>query len=175
MRPILFLDFDGVLNSADFQQRWRAAHAGTTTERLHDQLDPAAVQRLNDVVRATGAAVVVSSTWRLCEDSNTVEKLQAVLERFGFTGTVVGVTPSLGCSSHAGYTCDEGARGAEIEAYLAALPQRPAFAIVDDSADMQPHLHKLVRTSWQEGLQGRHVMQLSVLLLAQGGLGFNSF
>lgn len=51
--PILFLDIDGVLNAHE----WDA-------EVMCGQIHPDKVDRLNRVLRATGARIVLSSAWR---------------------------------------------------------------------------------------------------------------
>ena len=56
-RKVIFLDIDGVMNS--FSTRPQDPRG------LVDFLDPANVAVLNAVVEASGAVVVVTSTWRL--------------------------------------------------------------------------------------------------------------
>jgi len=62
----LFLDFDGVLNHADFLY---AGHPQTVASPHYnydkrESFDPAAIARLNQITDATGAVIVVSSSWR---------------------------------------------------------------------------------------------------------------
>ena len=78
----LFLDFDGVLNSHEFL--YVAARNRDYEERAgneHMELDPVAVARLNRVIAATGAKVVVSSSWR---HGRTAEWLHNTLKKAGF-------------------------------------------------------------------------------------------
>lgn len=143
MKPIVFLDFDGVLNSSVFLgARHRAGDDSI------DQIDPEAVARLSRIVSASGADVVISSTWRL---AFTLADLRGRLNAHGFTGRVIDRTPNLP---------DED-RAAEILAWLADPPRdRPeTFVIVDDDGDaglreLAPHF---VRTDFTHGLQDRHV------------------
>lgn len=96
---IIFLDIDGVLNSVDWQPRRPKAKA--TTYELAAwmrMIDPAAVARLQRVVDATGARVVVSSSWRTML---TLWEIQACLAEGGFRGELLGVTPDLS-QAHAG-------------------------------------------------------------------------
>jgi len=120
---ILFLDCDGVLNSA------------VTMERVgrYLGLEAALVQRAQAMVAASGATVVLSSTWRLYP-----EMLAEVKRHF----TVHDVTPDLGTS-----------RGAEIAAWLEAHPEVERYVIVDDDRDMTPEqLPHCFFTDWYSGL-----------------------
>jgi HAD domain in Swiss Army Knife RNA repair proteins len=148
---ILFLDFDGVLNSGAFIDV-RGYAPGT--------LDQAAVARLNDVLARTGARVVVSSTWRL---GYSIEQLRDILGRHGFEGEVIGVTPRLGPES--GFSFQRTPRGREVQAWLDAQAEPPeAIAIVDDDEDMAHLDGRLVRTDFETGLLDEHVERLVALL-----------
>ncbi len=152
---ILFLDFDGVLNS------WAALHAGTCPGRGGLLgLCPKHVALLNEVIRRTGCDVVVSSSWRIgtrcCE-------LKDVLRAAGFEGRVVGVTPQLPARSGLGFFASA-QRGDEIQAWLDKHPDITAFAIVDDDADMAHLASFLVRTDYNTGLCTEHVEKLCKLL-----------
>lgn len=80
---LVFLDIDGVLNSR------RSTYAFSSTHRL----DPVAMSLLNELLRITGADVVISSTWRL---GRTLDQLFATLTHEGFAGNIIGKTPHLG-------------------------------------------------------------------------------
>src|SRR4051812_35357809 len=85
MSKIIFLDFDGVLNS----QLWYKARKTSQWRPGDHDLSPDSVKLLNVLVKQTGAKVVVSSTWRL---NRTVEELQTILDGVGFDGEVIGKT-----------------------------------------------------------------------------------
>lgn len=127
---IIFLDFDGVLNN----QLWYVANKGS---RGRDDLDPQAIKYLNNLISETSAFVVVSSTWRL---GRTVEELQEILDRNGFTGTVIGKTKDL----RIGQDGDCVLRGNEILCWLKDNPQLYGcsywdyknYVIFDDDSDM---------------------------------------
>lgn len=100
-------------------------------------LDPFMVLLVHRICDATGAKIVVSSDWRLSED--TLEEVKrAVSPHF------LDVTPNL--NSHE-------KRGLEVNAWLADHPEVERFAILDDNnwflPDQQPHFFK---TSWAVGL-----------------------
>lgn len=53
---IIFLDIDGVLNTWSEQGKYK------------DYIDPVKLQRVADIINATGAKVVISSNWRFDMD-----------------------------------------------------------------------------------------------------------
>lgn len=127
---LIFLDIDGVLNS----QLWFVRTKGS---RERDDLDTTAIGFLNNLIAATDAKVVVSSTWRL---GRTVEELQAVLDRNGFKGEVIGKTEDLR------YVTDGDCivRGNEILKWMKDHPvelgcaywEYKDYVIFDDDSDM---------------------------------------
>jgi hypothetical protein len=164
---VLFLDVDGVLNSPDWFGHWPPKDevtAGIDVRNLalvaDTYLDPLAVQRLNRV--AGKAEIVISSSWRY---GYTLDEIRWMLERRGFRGTIVGMTPVLRLS-----------RGREIRAWLEQdeVPGRPRpFCVIDDYCrDMdeveghtvettdrsQPHASRVT------GLLDEHVEQILIVL-----------
>ena len=123
---MIFLDFDGVLAPI---RRW---------DRYED-LDPACVQVLNEIVARCSADVVVSSTWRY---GKTVAELQEILDAKGFVGRVLDKTP----------TGPPGAdRGDEIAAWLAEHDVA-GYVIIDDHVVMGELRTHLVLTHPAHGL-----------------------
>lgn len=57
---VIFLDIDGVLNNNDYYER----RSKGLINNKHD-IDELLISRVNDIVEATNAVIVVSSTWRL--------------------------------------------------------------------------------------------------------------
>ncbi len=99
----LFLDLDGVVNSHDwFRRRVTEQPTGNYFER---QIDPQAIALLNEIIEATSAKVVISSTWR---KNHTLEELRAGLSSRGFRGEIIGVTCEL----------NSAIRGREIQTWL---------------------------------------------------------
>jgi hypothetical protein len=142
---VLFLDVDGVLNSA-------------TTRPDPDRpgfaawLDPVHLAPLNRVLVATAARIVISSSWRV---GRSVDDLRTLLGNFGVTAPVVGMTPVLA----------QRPRAEEIAAWLEEHPVA-AYAIVDDDvvAEEGPLGERFVRTSMLRGLTEEHVPRLVELL-----------
>lgn len=133
---LIFLDFDGVLNNQIWYVATRGKRADPETgKRILDDIDPLCVERLNTLVKNTGAKVVVSSTWRL---NRSIKELQEVLDRNGFQGEVIGKTEDLRTYDGGSYIL----RGNEI---LKWLEQHDAksfnsdhinYVILDDDSDM---------------------------------------
>lgn len=160
---VLFLDVDGVLNSARyFRKQERREALPETDEWWTVMLDRVAVLRLNTILQRSGAVVVVSSSWRY---HLTTDDMQRVLSRKGFLGAVVGRTPRADevPESLKAQRC----RGLEIECWLAKNRDRvTSFAILDDLGPgsfgaLTPYL---VRTSWGSGLLDHHVQEVVALL-----------
>lgn len=102
---IIFLDIDGVLNSRKYINQCVANNIPAD-----DVIDPIAVARLNKITDATGAKLVISSTWRLpFLWRNDFKGLCALLHSHKVTADIVGVTPDL--------NLDHG-RGKEIQKYI---------------------------------------------------------
>lgn len=132
---ILFLDIDGVLNCKTTSQR----HQGFIG------IDPYMALLVDRICQATGAQIVLSSNWRLWEESRKEVK------RFA---DFIDVTPKL-----------EGIRGDEIEAWLALHPEVETYAILDDDSDFHPH-QPLFKTSWETGLTEEISKQVIGFLLS---------
>lgn len=118
MDLFIFLDIDGVLN------RETDAPASATASELwtSEDIDPAAVQLLNALVKLTGARIVISSSWRL---HHSVPELISLLSQRGLSGEIVGATSKMSGES----------RGVEIRTWLRANARpNAAFVVLDDQA-----------------------------------------
>ena len=155
MNPILFLDVDGVLN-----------HEAIFLRNIHPPLDPELVARLNRLCEATGAQVVLSSSWRADAFSNGLE------DDLRATGALRHAHPTdprtkwLNAVSNGGVIMAR-VRGAEITEWLSRHPEVTPYAIVDDSSDMLPEqMPRFVQTDFQAGgLTEHHAKALEALLL----------
>ncbi len=128
--PILFLDFDGVLNC-------ERSFDGTG-ERYRFGADN--VNALNLILTRTEARIVITSTWRLYW---SLRENSEFLERDGvLPGRVVGKTADLSAE-----------RGHEIDAWLKGAPFAVAgFVILDDRDDMAMHRPRLIQVESYRGL-----------------------
>jgi hypothetical protein len=132
---IVFLDFDGVLNSAKSVQELGTQY----------RLSRVNISALNRLLIQSGALIVITSSWRqqwsLRENATTLEKSGVV------AGRVVGKTPILA-----------GERGLEIDSWLRSVPfPIESFMILDDHDDMAMHGGRLVQTNPAFGLDDRDV------------------
>lgn len=153
MNKILFCDIDGVINSqAWFQCQYLFLSRAVKT--LHEKIDPAAVARINQITDATGAEIVLSSTWRMGFQGN-VEACATFMKSVGFTAPVIGMTPVL---NHF--------RGGEISRWLLLndLNCNSTIIILDDSNDMGNLIHRLIKTDLSIGIQDEHV-KLAIKML----------
>lgn len=145
---IVFLDFDGVLNSSS----WLA------TKHDYDiaGLNPEAVAKLNRLV--ADAKFVICSSWR---HGRSVDELQAILNELGFGGYIIGKTPAGG-----GF---RPGRGKEIQMWLDAAPLYnvivESFVILDDDSDMFPVADRHIQTAARDGLQDSHIDRAIEMLL----------
>jgi HAD domain in Swiss Army Knife RNA repair proteins len=140
---IVFLDFDGVLNARAF--------VGASTTPGPALLDAVAVARVEQLCATTGAAVVVSSSWRA---TFPLPELAAMLRAKGLARTpVVDVTPVV---------VNKRGRGEEIQRWLDAAPRAGGFSvdglvILDDEPDMLHLAPWLVQTSFETGVTAEHL------------------
>jgi HAD domain in Swiss Army Knife RNA repair proteins len=156
---VIFLDIDGVLNSHVFLEDLQKRTSGKLftiddTQSWEEMIDPVCVARLERLVTASEAKVVISSSWRHAHDWM---KMRALLHRRGFTGEVISQTPAKLSLDH---------RGAEIQMWLDDFKEEPveSFVILDDTTDMEPFMERLVRTSLYTGLADEDVLIACKLL-----------
>ena len=87
MAKVIFLDFDGVLNT----ERW---HSQANREELKDEygyrFDPVAVENLSRIIEETGAAIVISSSWK-CIGLATMQRMWKDRQ---LPGKVIDITPN---------------------------------------------------------------------------------
>jgi len=142
---VLFLDFDGVLNS----ERYFDDRDALIVIPKSQPICPVAVARVQRIVDETGAKIVISSSWRL---GDPLERLRSHLTNKGLRAaneTVIDVTPwGLGVR-----------RGREIEAWLRNADENAdenveAWVAIDDESpeEMHPSGARHVQTTWAEGL-----------------------
>lgn len=86
MNKYLFLDFDGVLNTANYAKRLKREGIDLYDE-FGPMFDPATIANLKRIIDETGCKIVLSSTWRnegfvemkaLWKDRNLPGELMAI-------------------------------------------------------------------------------------------------
>jgi hypothetical protein len=162
MSRLIFVDVDGVLNSAKFLD-WRRKYGSAWThnpERWSD-LDPYCVALLDELVIRTDAYLVLSSTWRL--RAIGLDKTIEALETHGFRSgyRFLGSTCRM-------FRTPEGEpryRCHEIQDWLDQDKDIESFCILDDDSDMVHLMPHLVHTSWHHGLTPWDCERAEALLL----------
>jgi histidinol phosphatase-like enzyme len=122
---IIFLDIDGVLNNQVMHETGEEL-IGTVGGKLSKKC----IMLLNDLVKETGAKIVISSSWRV--DDN----IEEVLTKAGVVAEFIGKTPYL--------TESYCFRGNEIHDWICKNEQligKPyydfhSYVIIDDDSDM---------------------------------------
>jgi hypothetical protein len=141
---VLFLDFDGVLlNRACWREPLKVKGKAATP-------NPELVARLAEIVRRTGARIVVSSTWRV---GRTADELTDILHAAGLPGSerVLDVTPYGVDGRHV-------ERGVEIRHWMAQRDDVESFVVLDDDDDRANITRfRWVLTKFETGLQDEHV------------------
>lgn len=132
---IVFVDFDGVLNSELF-------YKNNSIKDITDNIDPFCVRQLNAILEKTGAKVVVSSSWAKLMDD---EELNRILTKHGFEGEIVGFVPSLSLVGETESSAQASVpRGLEIKNWIETNQDIIGekcfnyndYAILDDDSDM---------------------------------------
>lgn len=155
----IFLDFDGVLNTMEYQTALQWKGLGWEDDFGY-LFDPYAVENLKFIIDNTAAKIVVTSSWRL----DGVEKMRELWKYRNLPGEILGVTPHLNqvCFNTLDGGKDTfsvipyGTRGLEINEWLRVKAESPtmcSYVIIDDFDDFisSQHTH-FVQTDPETGL-----------------------
>lgn len=112
---VVFLDFDGVVNSKLTRTRYPDKYI---------DIDPHHVQFLNRITNATGAVIVLTSSWRFSDDA--IDTLQGA----GCHAQIVGKIPDTTNRGRDGHWATS--RGDEIKIWLSENKACKQFVILDD-------------------------------------------
>lgn len=179
MAKIIFLDIDGVLNSQAAWQRQKdglvpgwGPNAPEGTPKNLIGIDPVHVAVLDEICKTSGAQIVVSSSWR---NSFSDVQIMGFLRRAGFTGDLIGHTPSTWSYRPRGYDIQQWLDENAVSVCECSLPEATTcakcggagkiewvekFVILDDCNDMAHLVHKLFQTDHDKGLLPEHVPQI---------------
>lgn len=153
---VILLDVDGVLNDINDLSEFYEKHDS------NECISPTKVARLNQIIEATGAVCVLSSSWR---NYFSIEKMREKLTEAGFIGELIDYTPKSRLSYRP--------RGHEIQEWLDENEHLDitSFVILDDYNDMEHLLDRLVQTDYipekeetEAGLLDQHVKQAIEIL-----------
>ena len=166
-RPIVFVDFDGVLNSVHTRCRW--LNQKEANRYMSQPLCARRIMLLDGLCRDAGAVVVFSTAWR-CFKNESTATLLGYLQEGGFTGDALGSTPdmSAGWPRNPYETGKDRAlptRGNEIKTWLDEHAPTAPYVVLEDCEPMDPlPPERIVWTKDQDGLtEERVVAALEVL------------
>lgn len=135
MKKIIFLDFDGVLNTEHNQNM--LLYKGKTWKDKHGAFfDPKAVAELNRIVEETKADIVIESSWKYLG----LEAMRQMWRDRNMPGNVIDVTPSSASNNwllNANLDEMDPAhtqwKGVEIASWIAEnLHDEDRYVIIDD-------------------------------------------
>lgn len=115
---IIFLDFDGVMDTESYDS-YLVNHNIPNVDEYGPVFDPKCVKTLEGILNATGAQIVVSSTWKECM---TLDGIRKMWKKRNLPGYILDVTPNV--NPHF--------RGDEINAWLESQDEEWHYAIIDD-------------------------------------------
>ena len=138
---IIFLDFDGVMDTARYELILRIS-GRPSVDAYGTIFDPECVWNLKQIIDKTGAKIVVSSSWK---SIMTFEELLDMWERRGLPGEVIDTTP---------YTLECRNRGDEIDLWLKDCDEECQYVILDDIDGSNFNEHQLSRLVVVDSVQG---------------------
>ena len=149
---VLFLDFDGVLNSAKFlhenHEEIKKANGGSFLHRHIKEIDPVAFERVRRIVETTNSKIVISSSWRIL---HPIEEINEMFKIHGWDNPpIIDYTPRIMKSGSI--------RGDEIQSWIdnQKVEKLTTYVCLDDDNDFHDS-QNLVQTTWQGGIQEEHV------------------
>jgi hypothetical protein len=153
MDKIIFLDFDGVLNSIGTKDR--VDHPLFPGHRVRG-VDNFRVKLVSDLALETGAKIVISSTWR---EMYTLEWLREFLYSRGMDRRVeiIDFTPKSYETIGWGLQPRRGERGDDIQLWLEQNGNPPCYLVLDDLETNHPGHQVLTQdsTGFFQGLMKR--------------------
>ena len=153
---VIFLDFDGVLATDDYEDS--LLEGGKVTHDKYGRLfNPSCVEMLNMIIKRTNAGIVVSSDWR---NFLSLWDMVRMWDYRNMPGIILGVTPSVSIY-----------RSEEIDKWLRRHSEVKQYVIIDDmdciqfSEEQRP---VLITTNHFSGLDETPA-DLAIRILAEPG------
>ena len=165
----LFLDFDGVLNTGNYQERMKKEGIDAYDE-YGPMFDPQAVNYLEQIINRTGCKIVISSTWR----NEGIVRMQQMWKDRGMPGAIYSMTPILLSTTFQDAVNGEllsapvkMAKALEIDMWLQKHASKEArYVIIDDESirlDEDDYRH-IIKTDEETGI-GIYDVANAVLML----------
>ena len=145
---VIFLDIDGCLVTARAMRIARELRTPGPLTNLNKCFDEDCVNVLNRFIEASGAKVVVSSTWRI---GQTIASMQDIMNKNKVKCEVIGLT---------GFDKD-GIRGLEIWEWLLSNKGKwdDYLVIDDDSRDLVDYIPERKFVHVSNGLMGKGLQE----------------
>ena len=139
MNKILFLDFDGVLNTEHYQGLLQY-QSSPWQDEYGAFFDPKAVKQLKRIIDATDADIVVESSWKYLG----LDAMKELWEVRNLPGTIIDITPSLLGKN----------KGVEIASWLSKYAKQDIrYVIIDDEyVILDSQLPHFILTNPYEGI-----------------------
>jgi hypothetical protein len=152
---VIFLDIDGVLNSNDWYVKTRGVGGYNGGD-----VDPECIELINDLIDATGAKIIMSSSWR----SDYENSCEYLYDNGLYCDAIIGKTP------HFCYTCQNDdirstlCRGNEIQ-YVLESKDITSYVIFDDDQDMlYSQKDNFIHIDYMHGITKEHIEQAIKIL-----------
>ena len=139
MNKIIFLDFDGVLNTEHYQGLLQ--YQGKPWQDEYGAFfDPKAVKQLKRIIDATDADIVVESSWKYLG----LDAMKELWKVRNLPGTIIDITPSLLGKN----------KGVEIASWLSEYAKQDIrYVIIDDEyVILDSQLPHFILTNPYEGI-----------------------
>lgn len=144
-KPIIFLDFDGVLNKDGNYE-------------IEEMFEPILCERLSNLIKSTNSSIVLSTSHRYSPD--VLKEFKKVCQKYNIDGRIIGRTKDLS----GGTTVKRVARAREIQKWLRDHKGTFSNWVILDDMDMR--IQNFVKTQSNVGLTPELVSIATSILLA---------
>lgn len=156
---IIFLDFDGVLNSEEwFKQNQENIRKKSLLHREAAELSPDMIRRVLKIIDETGANIVIASSWRILHPLLEINDIFRIMGFPKMADHIIDRTPFESEVLKFGVPTDTGVwRGHEIEFWIKDFQRKngplESFVIIGNDSEMLPeHAPNFVHTNWEFGI-----------------------
>lgn len=145
---IIFLDFDGVINTPIYSEERKVIDYNCPSDqRVNNRT---AVEYVNMLGKLWNAKIVVSSSWR----DRGINHVKEILKNSGLDIEVIGITPWL-----------QQKRGLEIQTWLNKHPEVTNFVILDDDDDMDHLSNRLIKCRSSYGFMEDEYQRAKIMFI----------
>lgn len=167
-KRVIFLDFDGVLNTEKYQAELRSAGLSGWDD-FGQLFDPEAVENLKMILETVpDALLVINSSWKL----EGLDRIEAMWKARGLPGTIHSITPdyvpeliSIDLDKYKNIAMLCGKGDEVIQWIFLNAPQGCSYVILDDVPDFLPEQEGyLVRINPVTGITLKDAMMAIAIL-----------